>query len=36
MAHNESVPGYTDPEALKREGDWGVMHEIGHNHRTCV
>lgn len=36
MSHINSAhfDGYLDKETLVRVGDWGVFHEIGHNHQS--
>jgi hypothetical protein len=32
MAHMESAKNMMDANALTTKGDWGVFHEMGHNH----
>ena len=32
MAHMESAKNMMDAQALTTKGDWGVFHEMGHNH----
>ncbi len=33
MAHLDSAAGFVDLAALARSGDWGLFHELGHNHQ---
>ena len=33
MAHDLSVPDVLDIEHMSQEGDWGMFHELGHNHQ---
>lgn len=34
MCHLASAPKMTDLETLRKEGDWGFFHELGHNHQS--
>jgi hypothetical protein len=34
MCHLASAPMITNLEKLKRDGDWGFFHELGHNHQS--
>ena len=33
MAHDLSVPDVLDLEYMSENGDWGMFHELGHNHQ---
>jgi len=33
MAHTASVAGVMDLEHMSTSGDWGMFHELGHNHQ---
>ena len=33
MAHDLSVPGVVNVSQMSEEGDWGMFHELGHNHQ---
>ena len=33
MAHDLSVPDVLDLDHISQEGDWGMFHELGHNHQ---
>jgi hypothetical protein len=33
MAHDLSVPNVVDLEHMNESGDWGMFHELGHNHQ---
>ncbi len=33
MAHDLSVPAVVDVSVMSEEGDWGMFHELGHNHQ---
>ena len=33
MAHDLSVPGVVNVTQMAEEGDWGMFHELGHNHQ---
>ncbi|MBM3861477.1 MAG: hypothetical protein FJ395_17765 [Verrucomicrobia bacterium] len=34
MCHLASAPKITDLAKLRKEGDWGFFHELGHNHQS--
>ena len=33
MAHLASVPNVVDKDHMATQGDWGMFHELGHNHQ---
>ncbi|MEC8378954.1 MAG: M60 family metallopeptidase [Myxococcota bacterium] len=33
MAHLESVPNVLSLDSMSTQGDWGIFHELGHNHQ---
>jgi len=33
MAHLASVPNVVDKDYMATQGDWGMFHELGHNHQ---
>ena len=33
MAHDLSVPAVVNVSQISEEGDWGMFHELGHNHQ---
>jgi len=33
MAHTASVPGVVNLSHMSTQGDWGMFHELGHNHQ---
>ena len=33
MAHLASASGAVDLSHMESEGDWGMFHELGHNHQ---
>lgn len=34
MTHLDAAPRFVDLPALQRDGEWGMFHEIGHNHQN--
>ena len=34
MTHLDAAPRFVDLETLSRKGDWGMFHELGHNHQS--
>lgn len=34
MTHLDAAPRLVDAELLANEGDWGLFHELGHNHQS--
>lgn len=34
MTHLDAAPRLVDVELLRREGEWGLFHELGHNHQA--
>lgn len=34
MTHLDAVPRFVDLDLLRTRGDWGMFHEIGHNHQS--
>ena len=33
MAHDLSVAGVVNVSYMSENGDWGMFHELGHNHQ---
>ncbi len=33
MTHLDAAPRFVDLKTLERDGDWGMFHEMGHNHQ---
>ncbi len=33
MTHLDAAPRFVDLATLERDGDWGMFHEMGHNHQ---
>jgi hypothetical protein len=36
MTHLDAAPRFVDLAALRAKGDWGMFHEIGHNHQDSM
>ena len=34
MTHLDAAPRFVDLERLQTKGDWGMFHEMGHNHQS--
>jgi len=34
MTHLDAAPRFVDLERLSTKGDWGMFHEMGHNHQS--
>jgi hypothetical protein len=34
MTHLDAAPRFVDLNLLREKGDWGMFHEIGHNHQS--
>ncbi len=34
MTFLDAAPRFVDVELLRRQGDWGMFHEMGHNHQS--
>jgi len=34
MTHLDAAPRFVDLETLSTKGDWGMFHELGHNHQS--
>lgn len=35
MTHLDAAPRFVDLATLQRDGDWGMFHELGHNHQSA-
>ncbi len=33
MTHLDAAPRFVDAATLRKQGDWGMFHEMGHNHQ---